>query len=100
MSGGLYPEDAACAGHPEPWIFDGPTALGRAETRAERHDRHAQALAVCATCPVTAECAAAVDYAAGDEGVRGGRVLPENHRIGGYGEIDGVSRRSWKRKSA
>jgi WhiB family transcriptional regulator, redox-sensing transcriptional regulator len=62
--------DAACRDH-DPALFD-PVEAG--ETRAHITNRLAIALAVCADCPVRAECRTEADDL-GDLGVRGGVLL-------------------------
>ena len=69
-------EDAACASHPEPWLWDAVRYDG--EPRRDREDRHRAAKRVCFTaCPVRDQCLADVDPVL-DEGVRGGRLLRDN----------------------
>ena len=61
-------EKAACAGHPNPDAFF-PTSLGRAA-----HVEAAEALSVCARCPVIAECGA-YQRATGSIGVWGSTLV-------------------------
>lgn len=61
----------ACAGYPSP-LWD---AYVHGETPRERAARQARALAFCWSCPVRAECAAAIDLKH-DDGIRGGILLP------------------------
>lgn len=72
---GGWRDYGACSRHDDLTLWD--AAVGEEkEPSAERERRHAAAKAICwNSCPVRAECAAAVDWHL-DEGVRGGHVLP------------------------
>lgn len=72
-------DDASCAQHPLPWLWDG-SLDGEGETRKERAYRHDIAIAICGHCPVIDACSKAIDYRL-DEGVRAGVVLDDIHLV-------------------
>jgi hypothetical protein len=83
---------AACRAHPHvEWWDEG--FVGHRETREGKAERHERAIKVCdEQCVVKAECEAAIDPDR-DEGVRAGRRLKPLTTPGGYGEVQGTSRR-------
>ena len=92
-----YPIDGKCYGHADPTLWD---LAVEGETVAQKHARHEEAKRICGTCPVTEQCLRHRDPTR-DEGVRGGLVfgLPK-WGYGGYGSVEGVVRKAWKRKAS
>lgn len=68
---GDWRESAACAQHPEPWLWD---ALRDGEKWHEQAYRHRTAKAICQGCPVLLQCLKAVDREV-DEGIRAGHLF-------------------------
>jgi hypothetical protein len=92
-----WTDEAACAGNPDP-LWD---AHVDGETPEVKAKRHARGKTICRQCPVRNECLAAVDPLR-DDGIRGGVLLESltgSKPFGGYGAVEGIVRRPWKRKA-
>jgi hypothetical protein len=75
---GSWTREAACAGHPDPTIFDAPDPARDVPMNVQRRNAR-KAADTCTACPVKAECLQdALDNR--HTGVRGGLLIP-NHPL-------------------